>query len=228
MNCIMYNGTAIEYTLTRKKVKNINLRIRADGSVCVSAPRSVPLRTIEAFLHKNALKILSAKARFAAMADREPKFTNGEEVSLLGEKYRLEVIRSDTNSYTVTGSDIVFRISDEAQSCQLYEKLLRDTAKEFFPALVNECLPLFPLKKDDPPVIKIRKMKAQWGNCRAAKNTVTLNTRLAAYDPQVIKYVICHELCHFTYQDHSKAFYSLLSSVLPDWKKYDAVLKNKF
>ena len=79
----------------------------------------------------------------------------------------------------------------------------------------------------NPPLIKIRKMKSQWGNCRAAKNVVTLNSRLAAYDEQIIKFVICHEFCHFTFQNHSKDFYALLGSVMPRWKEYDAVLKNK-
>ncbi len=40
----------IFYTLTRKKVRNLNLRIKPDGAVCVSAPIRMPLPEIEAFL----------------------------------------------------------------------------------------------------------------------------------------------------------------------------------
>ena len=43
-------GRRLEYELTRKKVKNINMRIRPDGSVAVSAPPGEPLQHIEDFV----------------------------------------------------------------------------------------------------------------------------------------------------------------------------------
>ncbi|MBP5201558.1 DUF45 domain-containing protein, partial [bacterium] len=48
------NGRILEYTLERKKVKNLNLRIRRDGSVYVSANKSVPLDYIENFLRSKS------------------------------------------------------------------------------------------------------------------------------------------------------------------------------
>ena len=227
MNSINYNGRIIEYSLSRKKVKNINLRIYADGSVCVSAPLRVPQSVIEDFLLKNASKIIAAEERFAAAERRSPKLSDGANISLMGRIYRLKIVRGEKNAYAVTGSDILFYLSEGPQPQAVYDKLLRDTAEELFPRLARECLPLFAQKTNDPPLIKIRKMKSQWGNCRAAKNVVTLNSRLAAYDEQIIKFVICHEFCHFTFQNHSKDFYALLGSVMPRWKEYDAVLKNK-
>ena len=40
----------IEYILTRKNVKNVNLRVRSDGPVCVSASKNVPIKFIEDFI----------------------------------------------------------------------------------------------------------------------------------------------------------------------------------
>lgn len=44
----------ITYTLTRKRVRNLNLRVKADGTVAVSAPPRMPKREIEAFLQAKA------------------------------------------------------------------------------------------------------------------------------------------------------------------------------
>lgn len=48
----------IEYTLARKRVRNLNLRVRADGSVAVSAPLRMPVREIDAFITKKSAWIV--------------------------------------------------------------------------------------------------------------------------------------------------------------------------
>ena len=58
---ILLNGQSVRYTLSRKQVKNINLRIR-NGEIFVSAAKSVPLSVIEDFLLRKAAWILSALA----------------------------------------------------------------------------------------------------------------------------------------------------------------------
>lgn len=63
----------VTYELTRKAVKNLNLRIRPDGSVAVSAPRRVPLAELDAFVLRKAAYIHQAQARFQALAQRPPR-----------------------------------------------------------------------------------------------------------------------------------------------------------
>lgn len=229
MNFVTYNDEIIEYSFARKNVKNINLRIRADGSVAVSAPRGVPLSAIESFVLLNAPKILSVRRRIKENENRKIKFENGDGIFILGKRYELSVRQSGKNKYAVKENSVIFYLCDFSYDNRvaLYDKLLSDTAKREFEGIVAECLPLFPQKISNPPKLKIRRMKSQWGNCRALKNVVTLNSRLAAYDRDIIKFVVCHEFCHFSHQNHSKAFYDSLSRVMPKWKEYDKVLNNK-
>lgn len=56
----------IEYTLTRKRVKNINMRIHADGTVAVSAPSYVSVDKIDAFVLSKADFIENAKRKMTA------------------------------------------------------------------------------------------------------------------------------------------------------------------
>ena len=56
----------VEYALLRGGVRNLNIRIHPDGSVRVSAPRRVPLRTVDAFVAQRADWIRSAQSRLAA------------------------------------------------------------------------------------------------------------------------------------------------------------------
>lgn len=53
----------IEYELTRKAVKNLNLRLRPDGSVTVSIPKRVTLAEANRFVEQNADRIRQARQR---------------------------------------------------------------------------------------------------------------------------------------------------------------------
>ncbi|MGD9559514.1 MAG: M48 family metallopeptidase [Oscillospiraceae bacterium] len=54
------------YLLTRKRVRNLNLRVRPDGTVAISAPARMPLYEIEAFLHKKAPWVLRTRRQLQA------------------------------------------------------------------------------------------------------------------------------------------------------------------
>lgn len=61
---ISIEDTVVEYTLTYKNVKNINLRIKSDGSICVSARRGISVKVIENFLLSKADFILKALNKY--------------------------------------------------------------------------------------------------------------------------------------------------------------------
>ncbi len=68
----------ITYNLERKRVKNINLRIKPDGSVHVSAPKAVAQAMIDAFVESRAALILRAQAECAAKPAPTQYFAEGE------------------------------------------------------------------------------------------------------------------------------------------------------
>ena len=67
----------IEYELTRKAVKNLNLRLRPDGSVTVSIPKRVTLAEADRFVEQNADRIRQAGSGWTAVRNtcRSPRST---------------------------------------------------------------------------------------------------------------------------------------------------------
>lgn len=63
----------VRYEFTRKRVKNINLRVRADGSVAVSAPLRAPLAQVDAFVAGRAQWIEAARVRALARGAQEQR-----------------------------------------------------------------------------------------------------------------------------------------------------------
>ena len=64
-------AAGVTYTLTRRRVRNINLRVRADGSVAASAAPRVPVMMVDAFVASRADWVRGAQARAAARRERE-------------------------------------------------------------------------------------------------------------------------------------------------------------
>ena len=230
MSFVSYKDVTIEYNLTRKRVKHLNLRIKHDGSVNVSAPKYVSVKQIDAFVLANAQKILAAKERFAEKSASSPRYRSGEVVMLLGVEYPLAVFESKRNSYAFNDGVVCLYVknSDVFENRQaLFFSLCRDLAEKVFPDIFSGCYTNFTSVCKEKPVLKIRNMKSQWGNCRPQKNVITLSVRLVQYDKDVIRFVVNHEFCHFYEANHSAAFYSRLNAVMPEWKKYVRVLKGK-
>lgn len=69
--------------------------------------------------------------------------------------------------------------------------------------------------------VTIRSQRSRWGSCCKHKDGVynlNFNCLLALVPPEVMDYVVVHELCHIREMNHSKAFWALVESVLPDYK----------
>ena len=201
MESIEFKGRKIEYSLIRKNVKNINLRVKRDGAVVVSASPIVPKAVINKFVAENGDKILSSIDKM-----------------------------NERNSSLSLEEGIIFYVTDISDfeiKQNVYHTLLANTAKVLFPKLIEECYLPFKTVCNAVPSLKIKDLKSQWGNCYHKRNLITLNLRLAVYDLSVIKSVVYHEYCHFVHQNHSKDFYNLLTQVYPNWKMCDKILKNR-
>jgi len=72
---------------------------------------------------------------------------------------------------------------------------------------------------------RLRDMKSQWGNCRAARRLITFNKRLIRVPEPLREYIIVHELAHLKVQNHSALFYQHVAQFIPDWSARRRALK---
>ena len=77
-----------------------------------------------------------------------------------------------------------------------------------------------------PTGIRITQAKTRFGSC-SSQNSICYSCRLMAYPEEAIDYVIVHELAHIRHKNHSAAFYSFIARFLPDYRKREAILRQK-
>lgn len=219
------DGNAISYTLERKPVKNINLRIRADQCVYVSAPKDVAAKMVDAFVVEKSAYILRALKKFKDKNREtvsENKFVNGETVKFLGRNLRLKIknasrskVESDESYVTLYVKDV----QDADLKKRVLETWLRKKCKDEITAICKKVYPQVKKYGVSFPEIQLREMVSRWGSCSPKKGFMTFNTALIAMPVSCIEYVVTHEFTHFLYPNHSKKFYQQLATFMPDWEE---------
>ena len=75
-----------------------------------------------------------------------------------------------------------------------------------------------------PAAVKINAARTRFGSC-SSRGNLNFSCRLMGYPPEAVDYVVVHELAHLRHQNHSKAFYAFVATVLPDYRTRAALLK---
>ena len=213
-------GARLPYTLTRKAVKRINLRITREGEICVSAPRAVALAVIERFLASKLDWIEAARARVASRQGERFAPTDGATLPIEGVLHTVWGVKAKKQGFLRQEGKLILQLRDPADLAErqrVFARFWQAEAARVLGARLQALYPLFADHVKALPVLTLRCMKSRWGSCTASKHHVTLNTNLLFVPPHLCDYVILHELCHFKHQDHSAAFYAHLSRFCPDY-----------
>lgn len=243
----MQEDQKFPYILIRKKVKNINLRVKSDGSVVVSADPAVPKAYIDSFVQSNIQFIEKARAAIEQNQsnNKNRQFRTGEQIPYLGGSLVLTVDQADSrripgwleevqegvlvNFSRNSHGEAIFQRGqrlclyskdpfDTVHNQQLYDSWQKIQTGILCRQISRRYYPEFEKLGVAFPEIKIRKMSSRWGSCIPGKQKVTFNSLLLEKPLESIEYVVVHELSHFIHPDHSKAFYEFVGRILPDWK----------
>ncbi|MEI6101220.1 MAG: SprT family zinc-dependent metalloprotease [Eubacteriales bacterium] len=227
---VRYKKNEISYSLIRKPVVNINIRVHADRSVMVSASPRVPVWVLDDYVLKKAEWILKCFEKYQARdVPNRMEYADGEKIRILGREYQLHLVQAAKERVCVEDDKIYLllkNIADPIKKKRIYEKWYAEQCSKMLRSIVDSCLPLFVNYRIPNPELKIRKMKTRWGSCSPAHKAITLNQLIFAAPRQCVEYVVVHELAHFVQANHSKAFYTVVRSVMPDYKERKKLLES--
>jgi predicted metal-dependent hydrolase len=149
------------------------------------------------------------------------KYVSGESFRYLGHQYILKVERTIINKVKLERGQLRVYVTrvDQQRVKDLVDAWYREKAAIIFNERLPFCLKTVSKAKIDyDKKIYLRTMRNRWGTCSRDKK-ITCNPELIATYKECIDYVITHELCHLKEHNHGNAFFTLLSSVMPDWER---------
>lgn len=205
------------YTVRRHpRARRLKLRVLRDGSVQVTAPKSARRSGIQAFVDAAGPWIRQRRA--ALDARRLPAAERGPFPARL----RLDAIGRLLPVTYVTADAARWRFGRDALTVALVERepaaarrLLIGALKSLADrALAPRLIEWAERGNLRPSSVRWRNQKSRWGSC-SSRGGISLNVRLLFLDPDVVDYVLVHELAHLDHPDHSPAFHARVASLLP-------------
>lgn len=146
---------------------------------------------------------------------------NGEVIvkapTRIKEKYIHEFVRQKA-------SWIYKKIKEEQKRPQVQEVIKQEDIEKLELIVKNSIEKYTKLIKEKPNKVRIKDIKYAWGSCSSNRN-ISINEKLAKKDKKIIEYVVLHEMCHLKYMNHSKEFWSLVATYMPEYKEYRRMLK---
>ncbi len=206
------------YTIERRDVKHVRLRVHEDGSVHLFVPLSFSDNDITRVLEMKS-KWIATKQQF--FQQKGKILLRRNELLLYGNRYTYFYSSQFVNKVIVNHESRTIQARRDLLDIPTQERWLKHLAGHYIHPRAEELSEklLLPYNK-----LYIRSQKRKWGNCSADKN-ISINWRIIKAPPFVIDYVIIHELCHTVIMKHTVKFETLLNSHFPDYKQAQAWLE---
>lgn len=180
----------------------------------------------EAWIKKTYEKIKKEESKAIDL-----KYETGERIYFLGKEVEIEVKEGPKCTISFNGEKFLFKMESEVLQVphkreqigrELYIAYLRQAGKRYLELRTRELAAQYGFEVNR---ITVKNIKSRWGSC-STKNNINLNLRLMMANKKVIDYVIIHELCHTIEMNHSKSFWKLVESIIPDYKQSKNYLKD--
>jgi len=200
------------------------MRVSPGGRVEVVVPPGVGIPAVERFV---ATHREWAEQRLREMALDAPR--SGErrpetvELEMLAKRWDVEYAQSSRASATDNGDGLLRVRTPQGTDAQVSQALLRWLAREAEGHFRERLDSLAAETGLDYARMVLRRQRTRWGSCSSA-GTVSLNVCLVFQRPEVVRYLMIHELCHRRHMNHSPTYWKLVSSFEPHWRALDKEL----
>lgn len=234
----------IPVVVERKRVRNFNLRVRADGSVHLSMPLHARLSDAEDFLMRRRDWIAShvqahrERARVASTAENDGRIPLWGELVALDEALARAGLaqaasakapmagaaawEAEGTAPAASGAALAQAPAPSTDTAAALQALYRTEMLRVLPAHTR---PLEERLGVRAAHWQVRHMTSRWGSCTPARRTIRISSTLAAYPPACLDFVITHELVHLMEPSHNRRFHMLLDCYCPENRTLAALLR---
>jgi len=219
-------GAADRWTVrVSRRARRLSVRVYPGGRVEVVVPPGASPAAVEKFVGTHRQWIHRRVADLSTAAPIDDRRPTSIKLPAIGRHYAVEYQHAAGPAVRVrVGGESVIIVSGPLHDDRAVTAALRgwlaDVARE---QLGNELARVAAEGGFRYSRAQIRRQRTRWGSC-SATGTISMNVCLLFLRPQVVRYLLIHELCHTRHMNHSNRFWSLVESFEPDYRELDREL----
>ncbi len=230
---IRLQGHGVDYELLRSRRRTMTFSVSPAG-LSVRAPFGMSQPSIEAAVQEKGRwivrKLGGMQQREERMAALKMDWQAGAQLAYLGGTLQVRIDPQATKDMLIRSEEAensaVLALALPVAAC---EKKIRDSTKKWmlqqatqlYTARMNHYAALLDVKWR---TLTLTNANTRWGSAKA-DGSIRLHWRLMQFSPEVIDYVVAHELSHLRELNHSPRFWATVASVLPDYEARQKQLK---
>ncbi len=223
MATIYLGGKKYSYSIVRKSILGLRLKLKTSKSFIVSCPRLTPEFVINRFIKTNQNWIIYHSKKVPI----KKIFKKFKKITILDQDYQLQYINTQRDSVIISNQDkkIYVNISKDTNKHirAVLEKKLRPLALK----LIKEELDLLRLKHNfNLNKVTVRNQSSRFGSC-SSRGNLNFNWQIIFFPPDKFRHILLHELNHLKIKNHSSVFWNQLSIYDPDYKSNNLWLKKE-
>ena len=221
METIERDGLRVDVAIrVSTRARRARLRVHPDGAAELVVPAGTSRRRAGRLARANADWLVAQVRRRRAAAGARPSLALVRPGALPLQGAWLPVERLPAGGGGAARAELrdgVLRVAGTGPAADLeraVERWYRRHARE----IVSEAVAQEGARLGLAPArIAIRDQRTRWASC-SSRGTLSFSWRLVLAPPEVLRYVVVHELCHLREANHGPAFWALVERALPDWR----------
>ncbi|MGV8073170.1 MAG: M48 family metallopeptidase [Syntrophobacteraceae bacterium] len=208
-----------------KKARRVLLKISRKSGLEVVIPVGFDRKRIPGILAEKNEWIQEASRRLNdEIASRPESPTLPESIHLraVGKRFTVQYISWNKGTFQLAQSgDSTIEVRGDAAKTDVCRHLLNRWLKyqgqiHLLPRLAKLSAQTgFTYRK-----AQVREQKSRWGSC-SSNDTISLNCKLLFLPPELVDYILIHELCHTVHRNHSEKFWALVEKIEPRYRALD-------
>lgn len=215
--------TPPEYTAIRKRGrKSVSIFVRPDMTIEVIVPHAMAEKAIEHIVATKQNWINKKLKEFGSsdFQRTENLYLEGELFLYMGRHLTL-IVSNGRGSVCISNDTLQVAVPPgllgEDRAFYIRQKLLDYYSAEAQRVLREKTSTMADAFGVTPVYVAVKEYKSRWGTC-FSDGRIFYNWKLILAPEDIMEYVVAHELCHLRVPNHSKRFWELVETEIPEWK----------
>lgn len=209
--------------LVRTRRKTLAIIVELDGTVTVRAPLKLEQAQIDLFVQQkeNWIRKKQAQAHKLPPVAKKKHYVDGETFLFMGASYPLVITAHQAEALLFDGARFSLKKSRVRSGKALFTAWYQEHARDVITRQANEYAHKHGFRFTN---LRVGSARTRWGSC-SGKDSLNFTWRLVMAPPEIITYVIIHELAHTRHKNHSAQFWAEVAVHDPDYRAHRKWLK---